>query len=74
MIEIHTHLSKDFGENAGTPFLAWGVTTVRTPRPTRTHVGDREAFESARASDRASSRLVRRSTGRASTIRADVAR
>ena len=31
LIEIHTHLSKDFGEALGRIFLAWGITTVRNP-------------------------------------------
>src|SRR4029077_5508132 len=31
LIEIHTHLSKDYGEALGRIFLAWGITTVRNP-------------------------------------------
>src|SRR6185295_13778107 len=31
LIEIHTHLNKDYGEALGRAFLAWGVTTVRNP-------------------------------------------
>jgi len=47
LIEIHTHLSKDFGEALGRIFLAWGVTTVRNPA-TNTYdtAENREAFES----------------------------
>jgi imidazolonepropionase-like amidohydrolase len=47
LIEIHTHLSKDYGEALGRAFLAWGVTTIRNPA-TNTYqtLEDREAFES----------------------------
>ena len=44
LIEIHTHLSKDYGEALGRAFLAWGITTVRNPA-TNTYetLEDREA-------------------------------
>ena len=47
LIEIHTHLSKDYGEALGRAFLAWGITTVRNPA-TNTYetLENREAFES----------------------------
>jgi imidazolonepropionase-like amidohydrolase len=47
LIEIHTHLSKDFGEALGRIFLAWGITTVRNPA-TNTYdtLENREAVES----------------------------
>ena len=37
LVEFHSHLQKDFGEAAGRAWLAFGVTTVRSPatRPTR---------------------------------------
>ena len=72
LIEIHTHLNKDYGEALGRAFLAWGITTVRNPAT--------NAFDTwktgrrsnpARGSGRASSRQVSRSTARASTIRAE---
>jgi Tol biopolymer transport system component/imidazolonepropionase-like amidohydrolase len=31
LIEIHSHLSKSYGEALGRAFLSWGVTTVRNP-------------------------------------------
>ena len=46
LIEIHTHLSKDYGEALGRAFLAWGITTVRNPA-TNTY----ETFESREAYD-----------------------
>ncbi len=47
LIEIHTHLSKDYGEALGRALLAWGVTTVRNPA-TNTYetLENHEAFES----------------------------
>ncbi len=46
-IEIHTHLSKDFGEALGRAFLAWGITTVRNPATNAYDTREyREAFES----------------------------
>jgi Tol biopolymer transport system component/imidazolonepropionase-like amidohydrolase len=47
LIEIHTHLSKDYGEALGRAFLAWGITTVRNPATSITEsMENREAFES----------------------------
>src|SRR6185295_6806700 len=47
LIEIHTHLSKDFGAALGRMFLAWGITTVRNPATNAYGtMEDREAFES----------------------------
>jgi Tol biopolymer transport system component/imidazolonepropionase-like amidohydrolase len=47
LIEIHTHLSKGYGEALGRAFLAWGITTVRNPATnTFETMEDREAFES----------------------------
>jgi len=47
LIEIHTHLSKDFGEALGRAFLAWGITTVRNPATNAYDTREyREAFES----------------------------
>src|SRR5207244_2917611 len=31
LIEIHTHLNKEYGEALGRIFLSWGITTVRNP-------------------------------------------
>ncbi len=31
LIEIHSHLSKSYGEALGRAFLSWGITTVRNP-------------------------------------------
>ncbi len=31
LIEIHSHLSPDYGEALGRIFLSWGITTVRNP-------------------------------------------
>ena len=47
LIEIHTHLSKAYGEALGREFLAWGITTVRNPA-TNTYetLESREAYES----------------------------
>jgi dihydroorotase-like cyclic amidohydrolase len=46
LIEFHSHLQPDFGESAGRAWLAFGVTTVRSPgnTPYRT-VEEREASE-----------------------------
>ena len=70
LIEIHTHLSKDYGEALGRAFLAWGITTVRNPA-----TNSYETFESRealrlgrRGSDRGSSPRESRSTARACTI------
>ena len=47
LIEIHTHLSENFGEALGRAFLAWGITTVRNPAPNTFETMEfREAFES----------------------------
>jgi imidazolonepropionase-like amidohydrolase len=47
LIEIHTHLSENFGEALGRAFLAWGITTVRNPATnTFEAMEQRESFES----------------------------
>jgi Tol biopolymer transport system component/imidazolonepropionase-like amidohydrolase len=47
LIEIHTHLNKDFGEALGRAFLSWGITTVRNPATNAYDTREyREAFES----------------------------
>ena len=47
LIEIHTHLSQDFGEALGRAFLSWGITTVRNPAANTFETMEfREAFES----------------------------
>jgi Tol biopolymer transport system component/imidazolonepropionase-like amidohydrolase len=47
LIEIHTHLSEDFGEALGRAFLSWGITTVRNPATNTFETMEfREAFES----------------------------
>jgi Tol biopolymer transport system component len=44
--EFHSHLQKDFGESEGRAFLAFGITTVRSPGNTPYEaVEDREANE-----------------------------
>jgi Tol biopolymer transport system component len=46
LIEFHTHLQKDFGTNAMRAYLAFGVTTVRSPGSTPYEaIEDREAVE-----------------------------
>jgi imidazolonepropionase-like amidohydrolase len=46
LIEFHSHLQKDFGESAGRAWLAFGITTVRSPGNTPYEaVEDREANE-----------------------------
>jgi Tol biopolymer transport system component/imidazolonepropionase-like amidohydrolase len=46
LIEFHSHLQKDFGESAGRAWLAFGITTVRSPGSTPYEaVEDREANE-----------------------------
>ena len=48
LIEFHSHLQKDFGEAQGRAWLAFGVTTVRSPGNTPYEaVEDREANEAA---------------------------
>jgi Tol biopolymer transport system component/imidazolonepropionase-like amidohydrolase len=47
LIEVHTHLSKAYGEALGRAFLAWGITTVRNPATNIFETMEsREAFES----------------------------
>ena len=47
LIEIHTHLSQDFGEALGRAFLSWGITTVRNPATNTFETMEfRESFES----------------------------
>jgi imidazolonepropionase-like amidohydrolase len=47
LIEIHTHLSENFGEALGRAFLSWGITTVRNPATNAFETNEfREAFES----------------------------
>jgi len=47
LIEIHTHLSENFGEALGRAFLSWGITTVRNPATnTFESMEFRESFES----------------------------
>ena len=46
LTEFHSHLQKDFGESEGRAFLAFGITTVRSPGNTPYEaVEDREANE-----------------------------
>jgi Tol biopolymer transport system component len=46
LVEFHSHLQKDFGESAGRAWLAFGVTTIRSPGSTPYEaVEDREANE-----------------------------
>ncbi|MGQ0765023.1 MAG: amidohydrolase family protein [Gemmatimonadota bacterium] len=46
LIEYHTHIQKDLGEAAMRAYLAWGVTSVRSPGGTPYEaVEDREAIE-----------------------------
>jgi Tol biopolymer transport system component len=48
LVEFHSHLQKDFGEAAGRAWLAFGITTVRSPGNTPYEaVEDREANEAA---------------------------
>jgi Tol biopolymer transport system component len=55
LIEFHSHLQKDFGEAQGRAWLAFGVTTVRSPGNTPYEaVEDREANEAAGGPGRAS--------------------
>lgn len=47
LIEYHTHLQKDFGANANKAYLAFGITTVRSPGSTPYEaIEDREAVAS----------------------------
>jgi Tol biopolymer transport system component/imidazolonepropionase-like amidohydrolase len=47
LIEIHSHLSKSYGETLGRMFLAWGITTVRNPATnTFEAMENRESYES----------------------------
>ncbi|HMD35158.1 MAG TPA: amidohydrolase family protein, partial [Vicinamibacterales bacterium] len=49
LIEIHSHLSKSYGEALGRIFLSWGITTVRNPASnTFEAMEDRESLESGR--------------------------
>ena len=46
LIEFHSHLQPDFGESAGRAWLAFGITTVRSPGNTPYEpVEEREASE-----------------------------
>lgn len=46
LVEFHSHLQKDYGESAGRAWLAFGITTVRSPGNTPYEaVEDREAVE-----------------------------
>lgn len=46
LIEFHTHLQKDYGESHGRAWLAYGITTVRSPGSTPYEaVEDREAID-----------------------------
>src|SRR4029453_15151455 len=46
LTEFHSHLQKDFGESQGRAWLAFGITTVRSPGNTPYEYGeDREANE-----------------------------
>ena len=46
LIEFHSHLQKDFGEAHGRAWLAFGITTVRSPGNTPYEaVEDKEANE-----------------------------
>jgi Tol biopolymer transport system component/imidazolonepropionase-like amidohydrolase len=47
LIEIHSHLSKSYGEALGRAFLSWGITTVRNPATNPFEsIENREAYES----------------------------
>jgi len=49
LVEIHSHLSKDFGSALGRIWLSWGVTTVRNPAGNSFEsLEDVESFESGR--------------------------
>ncbi|MEW6322438.1 MAG: amidohydrolase family protein [Acidobacteriota bacterium] len=46
LVEFHSHLQKDYGESQGRAWLAFGITTVRSPGSTPYEaVEDREAVE-----------------------------
>jgi hypothetical protein len=46
LVEFHSHLQKDYGESQGRAWLAFGITTVRSPGNTPyEYVEDREASE-----------------------------
>jgi Tol biopolymer transport system component len=46
LVEFHTHLQKDLGEASGRAYLAFGITTVRSPGSTPYEaVEDREAVD-----------------------------
>src|SRR5438067_179687 len=46
LVEFHSHLQKDYGESQGRAWLAFGITTVRSPGNTPyEYVEDREAGE-----------------------------
>ena len=48
LVEFHSHLQKDFGESQGRAWLAFGITTVRSPGNTPyEYVEDREANDAA---------------------------
>jgi Tol biopolymer transport system component/imidazolonepropionase-like amidohydrolase len=47
LIEIHTHLNKEYGQALGRIFLSWGITTVRNPATNAFEtMENREAVES----------------------------
>jgi imidazolonepropionase-like amidohydrolase len=49
LIDIHSHLNKDYGEALGRIWLSWGVTTVRNPATSPFDAAeDKEAVESGR--------------------------
>ncbi|MEA3247861.1 MAG: amidohydrolase family protein [Gemmatimonadota bacterium] len=49
LIEIHSHLSKTYGEALGRIWLSWGITTVRNPATSAFEAAEeKEAVESGR--------------------------
>ena len=49
LIDIHSHMTKAFGESLGRIWLSWGITTVRNPAANPFEaVEDKEAVESGR--------------------------
>ncbi len=49
LIEIHSHLSKPYGESLGRIWLAWGITTVRNPATSAFEAAEeKESVESGR--------------------------
>ena len=71
LIEFHSHLQPDFGESAGRAWLAFGITTVRSPGNTPYEAGRGSRGERSERPDRSARLRHRQPDGMAARVLQD---